>query len=76
MDMSNEHFRKVLGGRIRAAREGQGLSQDQLARMIGGVSNGAGISRIERGKVGMQLETLKRIAEALGTTMSSLLSGL
>ena len=75
MHNSEKQYKEVLGERIRATREAQGLSQDQLAYMIGGTSNGANISRIELGKTGIQLETLHRIAKALGVTMCDLLEG-
>lgn len=58
-------FRQAVGARIRACRRAQNLSQAKLAQMIGGSSDGAYISRIEKGKVGMSVDSLYRIASAL-----------
>lgn len=76
--MENEEYpyRKVLGARIRAIRLEQGITQDQLALMIGNSSNGANISRIEQGKLNVKADTIYRIAEALGVKMSTLLGDL
>ena len=49
--MNIEQKRQALGKRIRAVREEQGLSQSQLALMIG--SSKSHIWRIETGRVGV-----------------------
>lgn len=71
--MDTNQFMRAVGGQIRAYREAQGLSQDKLAKMIGGVSNGAHLSKIELGKVSCSLEYLFRIATALGIDPKDLL---
>lgn len=52
------------GRLIRAARERHGLSQSELAYRA--LSSQQSISRIERGLVSPSVETLERIATALG----------
>ena len=71
--MDTNQFMRAVGGRIRECREAQGLSQDKLAKMIGGVSNGAHLSKIELGKVTCSLEYLFRIAVALEVEPKELL---
>lgn len=66
-------FTRAVGERIRECREAQGLSQDKLAKMMGGVSNGAHLSKIELGKVTCNLDYLFRIATALGIEPKDLL---
>lgn len=59
--------------RLHALRERRGLSQAELARRSG-VSQ-ATISRIEAGKTrGVDLDTLDRLARALGVSPRSLLA--
>ena len=53
------------------ARE-QGLSQSQLALMIG--SSKSHIWRIETGRVGVGIDDLGRIADALGSPVRDLLT--
>lgn len=56
-----------LGERIRALREANGLSQAELARLIG--STQPSIARLEAGRVSPTLETLDRVAAALGVEL-------
>ncbi len=53
-------------------REEQGLSQSQLALMIG--SSKSHIWRIETGRVGVGIDDLGRIADALGSPVRDLLT--
>ena len=69
--MNIEQKRQALGKRIRAVREEQGLSQSQLALMIGSKSH---IWRIETGRVGVGIDDLGRIADALGSPVRDLLT--
>ncbi len=69
MDM--EQKRKALGSAIRARRESQGLSQDRLALMVG--SSKSHIWRIETGRVGVGIDDLSRIADALDVEVRSLI---
>lgn len=57
-------FAFELGERIRTLREDHGVSQSQLAKRIG--STQPSIARLEGGGVTPSLETLDRIASALG----------
>ncbi len=59
----DEQQRVLYAGRVEAARKGQGLSQDQLAKMAG-VSRGT-IGNIEDGKTVPQSAVLWRVMTAL-----------
>lgn len=63
---------KKLGSLIKEARTGAGLTQEQLARKISGLS-ATDISEAERGLKDLTQEQLKRIAKATGVTQTSLL---
>ena len=67
--MSNE-----IGVRIRAARKAAGLSQENLAKAVEGVSAYA-ISKAERGEKEFTPEQLKAVAQALGVSSEALLEG-
>ena len=66
--MNIEQKRQALGKRIRAVREEQGLSQSQLAL------SKSHIWRIETGRVGVGIDDLGRIADALGSPVRDLLT--
>jgi transcriptional regulator with XRE-family HTH domain len=66
-------FDRALGRRIREAREGVGVQQDQLARAVG--LSRTSITNIERGRQGVQAFLLARIAEVLGRPAAELLPG-
>ena len=61
--MDIEAKRAALGSAIRKRREEQSLSQEKLALMIG--SSKSHIWRIETGRVGVGIDDLARIADAL-----------
>src|SRR5258708_36391023 len=61
----------ILGQRIRAARKGLGLTQQELAEPRFGK---AYVSAIERGTVRPSLKALEYLAERLGSPASVLLS--
>lgn len=61
------------GKRIRVLREKLGISQQQLAEMVGGVSRGA-VGNWELGR-GIKFENLARIAKVLGVGVEWLSSG-
>ncbi|MCI9129433.1 MAG: helix-turn-helix transcriptional regulator [Eggerthellaceae bacterium] len=69
--MDIEQKRLALGACVRARREEQGLSQARLALMIG--SSKSHIWRIETGRVGVGIDDLIRIADALDTSVSTLM---
>ena len=57
-------IKKQLGQRIKELRKLKGLTQEQLAEIVGiGTSN---ISYIETGKFAPSIENFERIVEALG----------
>lgn len=59
-----------VGGRLRAARRGSGLTQKQLAKELG--VEAITVSRWERGATSPSLPRLRRIAELTHTTVSDL----
>ena len=63
---------KKVGTLIKEARTGAGLTQEQLARKIKGVS-ADDISKAERGEKDFTQAVLKEIAKATGVTQKSLL---
>lgn len=69
--MSTDERRRRLGGRIKALREQQGLSQRKLALMIG--SNQTHIWQIENGTVNVGLDILCRLADALEVNVRDLI---
>lgn len=64
----------MLGGNIRRAREDRGVSQRQLALRVG--TSHSQMGRIEHGKTSVGFTLLCRIADALGMTVSELVSGM
>ena len=64
---------KKVGTLIKEARSAAGLSQEQLARKIKGLSAGE-LAKAESGETELTQTLLKEIAKATGVTQSSLLS--
>ena len=64
---------KKLGNLIKEARTEAGLTQEQLARKISGLS-ASEISAAERGVGDLTQEQLKKIAKITGVTQASLLN--
>ncbi len=64
---------KKTGARIKEARTAAGLTQEQLAKRIAGLS-ASEISRAERGELELTQAVLKRIAKETGVTQASLLN--
>ena len=62
-----------IGARIRVLRIAAGLTQDELATLVG-VGAGQVVSRWERGLQVPRLNTAAAIAEALGAPMEALVS--
>ena len=58
--------------RIREIRKKKGISSDKLGEMIG--MSGAAIRNIEAGRRKIKVETLEKIAQALGVSVAELLS--
>jgi transcriptional regulator with XRE-family HTH domain len=65
------HLPKQLGRTVRKLREGEGLSQMKLAERAGLAHNFVG--EVERGKKLASLDTIVRIAKALGISGAQLL---
>ena len=63
---------KKVGTLIKEARTGAGLTQEQLAKKISGLS-ASDIGKAERGEKDLTQEQLKAIAKATGVTQKSLL---
>jgi transcriptional regulator with XRE-family HTH domain len=64
----------TLGQNIRKYREAAGLTQNQIAGKIGVYNNA--LSQWELDKSRPSIETLEKLAGALGTTASKLLEGM
>lgn len=64
---------KKVGTLIKEARTEAGLTQEQLARKISGLS-ASDISAAERGQKDLTQDQLKKIAKATGVTQASLLN--
>ena len=64
---------KKVGTLIKEARVNAGLTQEQLARKISGLS-ASDISLAERGKTDLTQDQLKQIAKITGVTQASLLN--
>src|SRR5687767_6983223 len=71
MALAPVHDEPPVGARIRALREGRGLSQRDLASAAG-VSHTT-LSQIERGEASPTLAVAGRIASGLGLSLSRLL---
>ena len=61
-----------VGKLIREARTGADLTQEKLAKKVGGGLTAGDVSRAERGEIDLPQETLRAIAKATGVTQSSL----
>lgn len=64
---------KKVGTLIKEARTEAGLTQEQLARKVKGVS-ASDISKAERGELELTQTALKEIAKATGVTQASLIN--
>lgn len=61
-----------IGRKIRQYRKLKGLTQEQLAELVG--TNFSYIGKIERGEYNVKIHTLEKIANALEVSLSALLS--
>ena len=64
--------RKKVGELIKEARTGAGMTQEQLARKVKGIS-AQDISKAERGELNLTQAQLKEVAKATGVTQKLLL---
>lgn len=67
----DDDLRQLLGRRVRALRHAQGLTQEKLAERAD--MHWTFISGVERGLKDPRLNTVGRIAHALGVTIDELL---
>jgi len=63
-----------LGNLIKEARKNAGLTQESLAKKVGGGMTATEIGKVERGEATPSIAVLKRIAKATGVTQVSLLT--
>ena len=61
-----------VGKLIREARTGAELTQEKLAKKVGGGLTASDVSRAERGEIDLPQATLRAIAKATGVTQASL----
>jgi transcriptional regulator with XRE-family HTH domain len=66
-------YRKLIGENIRTLRRAKKWTQEDLA--IVARLNSYYISKLERGTINVSLDSLERIAKALGVKLSKLLHG-
>jgi ribosome-binding protein aMBF1 (putative translation factor) len=67
--LGEERAKLATGDLVRRAREARGLTQTELAKLIG--SSQSAVSRIEDADyAGHNLETLRKIAKALGLPLT------
>lgn len=59
-----ENILKHVGKKIREVRKMQGLSQEQLAEMVG--TKHTDIGKLERGERNVTLKTLEKVSSTLG----------
>lgn len=71
--MAAEYLQR-LGARIRERRDEKGLTQAGLARLLPGTTDGAQVSRWERGLHRPSDDTLEHIADVLDVTMDYFLA--
>ena len=63
-----------VGTLIKEARTNAGLTQEKLAKKVGGGVSAADIGKAERGELALSTATLKKIAKATGVTQVSLVN--
>lgn len=70
----SEHIEIEFGTRVRALREEAGLSTREFALMVG--RSKAYIIQLENGRRNVSLDTIERIADGLGVSISELFDGI
>jgi len=74
LESQDDSERKIVGARIRAARESASLSQQELSRRSGIAQES--LSRIETGRRDPRLGTLRRLAKGLGLSLDQFMERL
>jgi transcriptional regulator with XRE-family HTH domain len=72
MSISPQDVSARVGVRVRLLRERLGLTQQDLAERA--AIDPASLSRIERGRIGLHLSTVERLAYGLGLSPAALLA--
>ena len=62
---------EILGSNVRLVRHGRGLSQEEFAELVGIAK--VSIATIEAGRSNLRLETLVKLADAVGIEPCELL---
>lgn len=68
--MENSNVAKMIGEKIRLYRKSKGMTQEQLAELVG--THFAYIGKLERGEMNCKLQTLEKVAAALGINIFTL----
>lgn len=71
MEKPPGRMRSIVGANVRRLRRAKGLSQEALADLAS--MHRTFVGHIERGETNVSLDTLERVADALGETVSRLL---
>ena len=66
--------RRILGENIRAVRKAEGMTEQELARLV--AVSATRIRELERGRLNITLDLLAKIAKALRISVNDLTSGL
>lgn len=74
MGEADKALNRSMGARVRKAREDRGMSQNDLAEIVG-LGDGQALSKYERGERGFSHVQLGRIADAFGLTTDYLAHG-
>lgn len=68
-----QNLQETVGANIKRVREGKGMSQAELAWLMG--TDGAYVSRVERGQVNVSIGQMGKFADALFVDVKDLLPG-
>lgn len=71
--MENRHYYELLGTKLREEREAAGLTQEQLAKVVG--LSRTSVTNIERGRQRLMLDQFELLCSAVGKTSVELLKG-
>jgi transcriptional regulator with XRE-family HTH domain len=72
-DYGDETALKTLGGNVRRERVACSISQQKLALLTG--LNARTICKIEAGELNIRWETIQRLSQAIGCSLSRLIEG-
>ena len=72
-DCGDETALKILGGNVRRERVARSISQQKLALLTG--LNARTICKIEAGELNIRWETIQRLRQAIGCSLSRLVEG-